>query len=57
MNYKNKLRTLRQLLKLVEEDYFEPFFKDWYASNKEAKLIVKNFLEARIIELETDKSY
>jgi hypothetical protein len=63
-DYKQKIKTLKELLKLVNEDYFEPFFKERKKlypykkiTYKEFKFGVQEFLECRVIELETDKNY
>ena len=57
-NYKNKIETLKELLELLENGYFDDYFK---GKDNEfdgcQDLAIKNFLECRIIELETDKSY
>ena len=62
MTYKDKIKTLNELLKLVGENYFAPYFKSQENAFDgmpayELKGIVKDFLECRIIELETDKEY
>jgi len=54
-----KTKVLKELLKLVRNNYFESYFEDWKNPNTDdSKLIVIDFLEVRLIELEEDgKNY
>jgi len=59
MTYKDKIRTLEEVEIKVREGYFEPYFRERAKEFKKQtpKDIVEDFLQCRIIELETDKSY
>jgi hypothetical protein len=59
---KNKIKVLKDLLELVQSNYFSQYFKDRENDIDEIpaielKGIVQDFLECRVIELEQDKDY
>lgn len=64
---KDKEKLLRELLKLVKEDYFSSYFETYFKERisidydefpeYELKNLVKDFLECRLIEIETDSTY
>lgn len=51
-----KIKVLKELLQLIMEDYFEPYFEEMINKfDGYPKGLVKDFLECRIIELEESK--
>jgi len=51
-----KKQILNELIKLIDEHYFNSYFMD-NGISKNDKKAVRQFLEFRVFELETDKEY
>lgn len=56
-----KKNTIKELIKLIEDDYFNPYFegraRDFDSKPDKAKALIKDFLECRLIELEEEGEF